>query len=307
MVNTTRKGEWCEIVIPQQWDRKTIDELFKIEWGAPKKLTHLFRMNKKVLINGRNADWNLPLESGTRLLIKLFEEEEVIVPPSYHDISVLFEDDHCIILNKPPFMNTHPNDTKLDKDTLLNAAAFYIHSKGEIRNIRQIHRLDRDTSGAILFAKHPLAGAILDRMLEKREIKRTYLAMVHGLLKNKKGTIHEPIGRDRHHPTKRRVSPSGQEAITHYQVIQLDKDQHISYVKCTLDTGRTHQIRVHFSHIGHPLAGDVLYGGKPIVNRQALHAAKIQFHHPFTQDKIECFAPLTDNPPIFKGIDIYKI
>lgn len=307
MLKTNRKGEWFEIIIPQEWENKTIEELFKTEWEAPKKLTYLFRMNKKVLINGKDADWNLPLPSGTRVQIKLFEDEEIQIPLYYKEISVLYEDDHCIIFNKPPFMATHPNDPFIDTETLLNVAAYHMQIEGENRNPRQIHRLDRDTSGAILFAKHPLAGAIFDRMLEKRMIKRTYLAMVHGLLKTKKGTIKDPIGRDRHHATKRRVSPSGQEAITHYEVLKLDKEQQISYIKCSLDTGRTHQIRVHLSHIGHPLAGDVLYGGKPIVNRQALHAAKLQFSHPFTQEKIVCHAPFIDSPSFFKGIDVYTI
>ena len=194
-------------------------------------------------------------------------------------------------------MNTHPND-ETDKNTLLNAAQFYLESTGENSKVQHIHRLDRDTTGAILFAKHSLAGAILDRMLEKRKIKRTYLAIVEDHLKKKNGTIHEPIGRDRHHPTKRRVSSTGQEAVTHYQVIKQEKGS--SYVKCWLKTGRTHQIRVHFSHIGHPLIGDTLYGGKPLYKRQALHAAKLEFTHPITEEEIICYAPFIDQPAIFQ-------
>jgi 23S rRNA pseudouridine1911/1915/1917 synthase len=307
MIKTKRKGEWCEIVTPDDWNGKTIHEIFTINWGAPKKLTHLFRMKKMVLVNGKDADWNLRLEAGTRLQIKLFEEEEIKVPLYFYEIPVLYEDDHCIVFNKPPFMNTHPNNPETDTDTLLNAATFYLNAKGEMRNLRQIHRLDRDTSGAILFAKHPLAGAILDRLLEKREIKRTYVAISEGLISAKKGTINAPIGRDRHHATKRRVSQSGQEAITHFEIIKKDKPKQLTYIKCSLDTGRTHQIRVHLSHIGHPLAGDVLYGGKPLFKRQALHAGKLQFIHPFTLEKVECWAPFTDQPPIFKDIDIYSL
>lgn len=307
MLHTMRKGDWFEIIIPKIWESKTIDELFRKVWEAPKKLTHNFRMEEKVLINGSRANWNLPLISGTKLQIKLFEVEEITVIPTFVDVPILYEDDHVIVFNKPPFMATHPNDPLLDVNTLVNAAAFHLQSKGESRNIRQIHRLDKDTSGAILFAKHALAGAILDRMLEKREIKRTYIAMVHGLIKMKKGTINEPIGRDRHHPTKRRISSSGQEAITNFQLLKLDKNMQTSYVKCWLDTGRTHQIRVHLSHLGYPLVGDRLYGGEPIIERQALHAVKLEFTHPFSLEKVVCHAPFFDQPPIFKDIDIYLI
>lgn len=307
MLTTKRKGQWFEIIIPKKWEGKTVDVLFRHIWEAPKKLTHTFRMEDKVLVDGIRTNWNLPMSAGSKLKIKLFEEETLQVIPKFFDIEILFEDDHVLVLNKPPFMSTHPNDPETETDTLVNAAAFYLQASGELRNIRQIHRLDRDTSGAILFAKHPLAGAILDKMLEKREIKRTYIAAVQGLLKQRKGTINAPIGRDRHHGTRRRVSPSGSLAVTHFQLIKEDQNKQRSYVKCWLDTGRTHQIRVHLSHLGHPLVGDTLYGGQPLVKRQALHAAKLEFIHPFTNEKIECFAPFTDLPDIFNGIDVYSI
>jgi 23S rRNA pseudouridine1911/1915/1917 synthase len=262
-------------------------------------------MEHKVLINGNKASWTSPLKLGDKVLIKSFEDEERMnIPAFFYDIQVLFEDDHVIVFNKPAFMNTHPND-EMDNRTLLQAAQFYLHSKGENVEIRHVHRLDKDTTGAILFAKHALAGTILDRMLEKHDLKRTYLAIVQGPLKKKKGIIKEPIGRDRHHATRRRVSPTGQEAITHYQLIK--EENSISYVQCWLETGRTHQIRAHFSHIGHPLLGDILYGGKPLFNRQALHAAKLEFTHPITGEEIICYAPFIDNPPIFKGIDVNKL
>lgn len=307
MIKTMRMGEWFQLLVPQEWEGKTIDNIFRHEWEAPKKLIHSFRMEGKVRLDGNPLNWNMPLGAGSKLQIKLFEEEEIQVIPAFHDINILFEDDHLLIINKPPFMNTHPNDPNLETDTLMNAAAFHMVSNGEPGNIRQVHRLDRDTSGAILFAKHAVAGAAFDRMLEKREIKRTYIAMVHGLFQTKKGTINESIGRDRHHATRRRVSGSGQRAVTHYQVMQEDKQRKLSYVKCWLETGRTHQIRVHLSHIGHPLAGDLLYGGKPITERQALHSAKLEFIHPFTHEKIECHAPFLDQPEIFTEIDIFSI
>jgi 23S rRNA pseudouridine1911/1915/1917 synthase len=305
MLKTTRKGNWIEIITSKNWAGKTIEEIFRKEWGVPKKLTHLFRMEHKVLVNGNKSNWTLPLEIGDKILLNLFEEVVPLMPlDNFYDIQVLYEDDHVIVFNKPPFMSTHPNDES-DKNTLLHAAQFYVQSKGEKVAIRHVHRLDKDTSGAILFAKHALSGAILDRMLEKHDFKRTYLAIVNGHIKKKKGTIREPIGRDRHHATRRRVSPSGQAAVTHYQVIKEENGH--SYVKCWLETGRTHQIRVHFSHLGYPLLGDTLYGGKPLFKRQALHAAKLEFTHPITSEIVICYAPFIDKPPIFNGVDIYRI
>lgn len=304
MLQTNRKGNWFEILIPQKWDGLSIEDLFKV-WRAPKKLIHSFRMEHKVLANGNNVNWSIPIPKGTKLQLNLFEEEKCEIPPTYMEIPILFEDEHVIVFNKPPFMNTHPNQIHIDTDTLLNAAVSHMQLNGEFRNIRHIHRLDRDTSGVILFAKHALAGAILDRMLENREIKRTYIAVVHGLLASNKGSINFPIGGDRHHATRRRVSSSGQAAVTNYMVLKVDHESKFSIVKCQLDTGRTHQIRVHFSHIGHPLAGDILYGGQPIFNRQALHAVKLEFTHPLTEEEITCYAPPLDNPPIFKDVDIF--
>ncbi|MFK4998252.1 RluA family pseudouridine synthase [Bacillus sp. N9] len=147
-----------------------------------------------------------------------------------------------------------------------------IYKKGDHRKIRHVQRLDKDTSGAILFAKHSLSHAILDRMLLNHQIERVYIALADGLMKESRFTINEPIGRDRYHPTKRRVSKTGQLAKTDFQVCHTFPNKRLTLVECRLNTGRTHQIRVHLSHIGHPLAGDRLYGGRPIFPRQALHA-----------------------------------
>lgn len=306
MIQSKRQGHWQEFLVSEEWADLTIEELFKQTWEAPKKLTHQFRMDKRVKVNHIPANWTVPLAKGDRLQINFFEDLEDEVTPRYFEIEILFEDDHLLVVNKPAGIDTHPNETG-QSNTLLNGIAYYLQMNGQPTWVRHVHRLDRDTTGAILFAKHPLAVAILDKMLEQRHIKRTYLAMVHGLLKTKKGTIQERIGRDRHHATRRRVSPTGQDATTHYQLLDVNHKNNTSTIKCWLDTGRTHQIRVHFSHLGHPLVGDILYGGKPLATRQALHATKLQFQHPFTKETISCIAPLLDVPPIFKEIDIEKI
>jgi 23S rRNA pseudouridine1911/1915/1917 synthase len=306
MIQSKRLGSWHEFLVAEEWAEKTIEELFKQIWEAPKKLTHQFRMEKRVKLNHTPANWTVPLVKGDRLLIHFLENSEDKLVPCYMNIDILYEDDHLLVINKPAGIDTHPNEPH-QVNTLLNGVAYYLQSKGQPTWVRHIHRLDRDTTGAILFAKHPLVGSVLDRMLEQRKIKRTYLALVHGLIKRKKGTIHEPIGRDRHHATRRRVSPSGQDAITHFEVIDLFQNENKSLVKCWLDTGRTHQIRVHLSHIGYPLVGDILYGGKWDAPRQALHAAKLEFAHPLTKEWISCFAPFLDDPPIFLDYDIKSI
>ncbi|WNF23946.1 RluA family pseudouridine synthase [Mesobacillus jeotgali] len=306
MIHTTKKGEWCELVIPAEWESHTLETLFKDFWKAPKKMVHLFRMEKNVLINGQVPDWTIPLKKSDRLSMKLFTEEEQTVSPEYLNADIIYEDDYLIVFNKPAGMDTHPNVSG-QGGTLANAAAFHMLSNGEGNRPRHIHRLDRETTGAVLFAKNPLITAILDKMLEERNIKRTYLALADGIIHQKKGTINKPIGRDRHHPTRRRVSETGQQAITHFKVLDKIKHENLTLVQCSLDTGRTHQIRVHFSSIGHPLAGDALYGGSDTFHRQALHGVKMEFTHPFTQEKIICHAPFIDQPPIFLNIDPYEI
>ncbi|MBB6443435.1 RluA family pseudouridine synthase [Bacillus benzoevorans] len=302
MIQTKRIDEWFEIIIPEKWEGLTIEELFRSIWQAPKKQTHILRMEKGVLVDGEPANWTKPLQQEAQVRIRFFTEADFGLLPGPFDLSILYEDDHLLVVNKPAGMDTHPNAPD-QTNTLANAAAFYLQSKGEFRQIKHVHRLDRDTTGAVLFAKHPFVGSLLDQMLEKREIKRTYLAIVHGILTNLKGTIDEPIGRDRHHPVRRRVSPKGMPAVTHYEVLKIEQRKKSTMIKCQLATGRTHQIRVHLSHIGHPLAGDMLYGGKPVFTRQALHAVKLEFIHPFTEEKITCHAPFLDTPVIFTDID----
>ncbi len=300
-MNIHCKREWMEIIIPSEWDGYTTDYIFREIWQGPKKQIHQLRTEKAVLLNGEQANWHQNLSKGDRIQIKFFTEQDFGVDPTYLDIDILYEDEHLLIVNKPAGMDTHPNEPT-QKDTLANAVAYYLQAKGEFRKVLHIHRLDRNTTGAVLFAKYSFIGAILDRLLEERKIKRTYLALTDGIMKRKQGTIDAPIGRDRHHPTKRRVSPTGQKAVTHYKVLNTFQNKDYSLVQCELDTGRTHQIRVHLSDIGHPISGDTLYGGSPIFSRPALHAVKLQFVHPFTEEAHEVLAPFLDDPQIFPNI-----
>ena len=299
MINCKRKGNYIEITIPEKWAGITIDELLKTIYKAPKKLVHEWRMAKDVLLNGKATRWNEPLQKGEQLYLPIYKNESHLPEATYTDINILYEDDDLIVVNKPAGLETHPSEQGKN-DSLLNAVAYHLMVEGASCELRHIHRLDQDTTGAILFSKNAFAGAILQHMLDERLIKRTYRALVHGKLSQKKGTISTSIGRDRHHATRRRVSPTGQKAVTHFEVLEYMKKSDLSLIQCTLETGRTHQIRVHLSSIGHPLAGDTLYGGQPIFPRQALHAYKIQFKHPISEENIEVEAPYLDATPIFR-------
>jgi len=215
-------------------------------------------------------------------------------------INVLYEDHHLLIVNKQAGIETHPND-KSNKDTLVNGVVHYLLSSKHTGYAQPIHRLDQDTSGAVIFAKHPAIKPLLDRLLEQRLIHRTYWALAEGHMKRKSGTINEPIGTDRHHNSRKRVSPNGQNAVTHYERLGWNMGLHATWLELKLDTGRTHQIRVHLSHIGHPIVADTLYGGKKALHHkvQALHAVKVSFAHPFTNEAITVDAPDLHQPPRF--------
>ncbi|MBA2176477.1 RluA family pseudouridine synthase [Halobacillus locisalis] len=290
-MKTKRMGEWLEVSIPEEWNELTIEKIMKKKWQVPRKLIHRFRSNKEVTLNGDVMHWkDTKVQTGDALRIRLFAPQPLEVTPTFMDIDVIYEDDHLLVVNKPEGMFTHPNQPN-QADTLVNGVASYFQINGIEATPKYVHRLDKDTSGAVLFAKHDLAIAMLGEELKDRKIKRTYLAWAHGKVKPKKGVIKEPIGKDRHHATRRRVSPNGQEAETHYESLEYDPNLKATLVKLQLQTGRTHQIRVHMSHKGNPLLGDELYGGKgDMEGKQALHAAKLTFIHPFTEERVSCLA-----------------
>jgi 23S rRNA pseudouridine1911/1915/1917 synthase len=288
-MNVKQKGQWLEIIV--KYDDLLSSYLIK-SLRASKPLIQQWLQTRTIKINDVFVTNNIKVVKGTKILLHLFPEEDYGVIPTYSDIDILFEDEHLIIVNKPSGIDTHPNN-KEEKDTLANHLAFYYEMYGYRHKIRHIHRLDKDTSGTLIFAKHPLAQVILDKELEQKKISRTYIALVQGRMMKSSGRIVEKIGRDRHHPTRRRVSPTGKEAITNYEAIKYLKDKDLTVVKVRLETGRTHQIRVHMSYIGHPLAGDTLYGGiTKFSTRQALHGWRVILTHPIDGSTIEVIAPL---------------
>lgn len=203
--------------------------------------------------------------------------------------AVLYEDDYCLVLNKPVGMPVHAS-FEGERGTLDEAACRHMLAQDDPLTVRHIHRLDDDTSGPVLYSKNDLAQLKLDEAMREKAVDRIYLAAVHGRFHRKSGVIDAPIGKDRHHTARRRVSPSGDAALTHYEVVAELAD--ISIVRLKLETGRTHQIRVHMSHIGHPLLGDSLYGGSASrLKHQALHGEKLRFPHPLSGYIHEVEAP----------------
>ena len=290
-MNVTREANNLRFEIEEKQAGQSIRDFLMTYHLARKKIHELY-MSKKVQLNAQIADFNKILEVGDILLIPVFESEGIDFKPQKMNLDIVYEDEHLLILNKPAGVMVHP-DQKDGLNTLVNGVAYYYEQKGFNERIRYIHRIDTDTSGGIIFAKHFMAHSLMDYQLSEKQIRRWYLALVSGNLKTRKGRIDAPIGKDRHHRARRRVAKNGDQAVTLYEVKKQFKTY--SLVELELKTGRTHQIRVHMSHLGHPLLGDVLYGGVAKVGklkRQALHSAKIQMQYPMTKENLSFSIPM---------------
>ena len=215
-------------------------------------------------------------------ILKVIEKEkETNIKPIKIPLDIVFEDEDILIVNKQPFLVTHPTKKKVDM-TLANGIVYYFKEKdGKDFVPRFYNRLDMDTSGLIIIAKNSFAQAFLQNF---GDVKKYYMALVHGIINEDEMTIEEPIGRVGD-SLRREILKDGQYAKTHVKTIKRYEKSDVTLVECELFTGRTHQIRVHLSHLGHPILGDKLYGDKPDdVKRQMLHSYKVSFVHPRTKE-----------------------
>lgn len=253
------------------------------DWAIPRKVRHFLRTKKHVTVNGEKVPFHTIVPKGAVVGLTFDEEDypsHQVIPNAFIPVEVLYEDEHILVVNKPCGIKTHPNQPN-ENDTMLNAVAAYMNGHPYV-----VHRLDKETSGALLFAKNPVVLPLLGRQLEEKTMYREYEALAKGTLTHD-FTCRQPIGKDRHDKRKRCVAKNGQPAVTHVEIIKTEKNA--TRIRCRLETGRTHQIRVHLASTGHPLVGDPLYGQPS--KRLYLHAAQLTFFHPFLQQKMTITCP----------------
>jgi 23S rRNA pseudouridine1911/1915/1917 synthase len=275
--NTTEFGRYQ---VTSEADGLTVLDILRSKLNLSRKLIRKLKRTGGIRVNDEESYTNRLVVTGDIVRALICDEESTVTPVPI-PIDIVYEDDAILILNKPGNMVVHPVRNH-QFDTLANGVAHYLLQQGLKQQIRPVHRLDRETSGLIVFAKNQLIHKDLSLQLRSGQFKRAYLAIVHGVLSEASGTIDLPIARSNTESLVRVICPQGQRAVTHYKALKpLNRG---ALVHLQLDTGRTHQIRVHMSHIGHPLFGDFLYGKTEpeLIERQALHSAMISFLHPVT-------------------------
>ena len=257
----------------------------------------------RVRVNGKPAAKSARLSGGETVTVDVPQLRETALPPQDIPLDVVYEDDDVIVVNKPTGLVVHPAPGHPD-GTLVNALLHHcgdsLSGIGGEKRPGIVHRIDRDTSGLIIAAKNDAAHLALSAQLKDHSLSRTYECLVTGNMKQDSGTVDAPIGRSSADRKKMAVVPTGRRAVTHWEVVA--RYPGVTHLRCRLETGRTHQIRVHMAHIGHPILGDTVYGAKkpvPGLTGQCLHAAGLRFVHPRTGEPVELRCPL---PPEFTAM-----
>ena len=257
----------------------------------------------RVRVNGKPAAKSARLSGGETVTVDVPQLRETALPPQDIPLDVVYEDDDVIVVNKPTGLVVHPAPGHPD-GTLVNALLHHcgdsLSGIGGEKRPGIVHRIDRDTSGLIIAAKNDAAHLALSAQLKDHSLSRTYECLVIGNMKQDSGTVDAPIGRSSADRKKMAVVPTGRRAVTHWEVVA--RYPGVTHLRCRLETGRTHQIRVHMAYIGHPILGDTVYGAKkpvPGLTGQCLHATGLRFVHPRTGEPVELHCPL---PPEFTAM-----
>ena len=265
---------------------ENIKQILKEEFHISDRLIVKLKKNKQLYLNNEAISINhkFNIEDILSVNLDFYEESENIVPTKMN-LNILFEDDGLLILDKPAGIPVHPSMMHYE-NSLSNGVKYYFNSINLKRKIRPVNRLDKNTSGILIFAKNEYIQECLVKQMKLGLFKKEYIALLKGNIKENKGTINAPIARKKESIIEREISKDGASSVTHYELIK--NYDNFCLVKFILETGRTHQIRVHSKYIGHPILGDTLYGNSSnLINRQALHAYKINFVHPINNKKIE--------------------
>lgn len=264
-----------------------------------KLLSRLKQTDQGITVNGERKYIDIKLREGDRVEVRMQAETSDDILPQPIPFVILYEDEELLVLNKEAGRIVHPTHGHYT-GTIANGVVHYWQEKGESYRFRPVHRLDQETSGALAVAKNPYVHQQISEQMQAHRVKKEYIALVHGQIVSDEGTINEPIDRDALSPHIRIVTPDGYPAVTHYRVERRFREA--TMVRLWLETGRTHQIRVHMKHLGHPLLGDKLYGiqnddspgnsSEIHMDRQALHACTLGLTHPIKKQWMEFHAEL---------------
>jgi len=283
-----------------QWEINSIDagksvkEFLKQQKISKNALTDIKFNGGNIAVEGQEVTVRYVLKQNDHLTVQFpIEEPSTGLVGEDIPLKVIYEDEYLLVINKPAGMYTIPSKEH-PSGSLANALIGYFQKIGLQATTHIVTRLDRDTSGLVLVAKHRHLHHLFSEQQKSGAIKRTYVALAEGELNKTNGKIEEPIGRKKDSIIEREVRPDGQYALTHFRVLKKYPD--FMLLELRLETGRTHQIRVHLSYLGHPLLGDDLYGGKvDLLNRQALHCYQLSFYHPFKQKTFEFTVELPED------------
>lgn len=279
--------------IEEQYEGMRLIDFLRGKHKYSRKSIVALKKSGGVMLNGSIGYMNIRLKRDDILEITFLDSESENILPEQMDLDIVFEDESLIVINKKPGILVHPTRKHI-MGTLANGLAFLWLGEGTPKKVRPINRLDRDTSGLVIFAKNAHVQHLMSFYAGKEEFKKEYTALVHGTMEELEGTIDQPIAPEIEKAMRRVVREDGDKSVTHFKTIAVYPEY--SVVNITLETGRTHQIRVHMSHIGHPILGDTFYGGDTaLIDRQALHARKITILHPITNQWHSFEAPIPDD------------
>lgn len=289
-----------KILVNKSDENQRLDNYLALNTDISRSKIQSLIKEEKILVNNHLEKNSYLVRENDEITLEYVETENHLKPEKM-DLNIVYEDNDIIVINKPNGLVVHPAPGNYEH-TLANGLAYYSNSLSDINGEFRpgiVHRIDAYTTGLLVVAKNNKAHEVLALELAKKEVKRTYLALVWGVITEDSGTIDAPIGRDPSDRKKMAINPKGKEAVTHFKV--LERFKKATLLEVYLDTGRTHQIRVHMDYIKHPIVNDPVYGKRELIDEtgQCLHAMKLELIHPTTKEKMEFTC---DAPECFKNI-----